>query len=225
MQKKTKATTTKTTTKMGDDAKSAKKLYADTLKAIDKRVDQLDEKVKNMMGIYPPIDTATHASSPCDHIPAAQKLAETGLIPASNLILSMADASHTDLDTHAKMCEEPFDASGKTFTNLNQLLLGLIEKRAVPGKRGGVSLPTVKHRWTHKDADVNPFKTGRPNKQHWNQIYAQKLEWEKERRAERRLRREDVEDCVAVTFSDLKEETDYLARYDLELASPEFLPS
>ena len=44
--------------KKGSDAKEAKELYTETLKAIDKRVDELDKKVKTMSGNSSSITTA-----------------------------------------------------------------------------------------------------------------------------------------------------------------------
>ena len=74
----------------------------------------------------------------------------------------------------------------------------------------------MRHRWTPKDADVGPFKTGWPNAQQRNQMERQRLEWETERRQERRQRRDVCEDWVAVALSDLKEESDYLKQYGEE---------
>ena len=51
-------------------------------------------------------------------------------------------------------------------------------------------------------------------------MYRQKLEWEKERRAARRHRREEADDWVAAALSDLKEEWDYLAAYGVEKYLP-----
>ena len=134
---------------------------------------------------------------------------------AFNLLLSMADVSHTDLDFRFKMCGTPDDASTPTFKKLDEALLPLIDARDAPSERAA-ELPSVPHRWTPEDADVGPFKTGRPNAQQRNQMYRQKLAWEKGRRAARRARREEVEDWVAVALSDLKEERDYLAAYGVE---------
>src|SRR6266566_4790800 len=101
------------------------------------------------------------------------------------LLLSMADASHTDLDATAKMCGTPCDESIPTFTLLDEALLPLIEAREKPASLAA-ELPKVPNRWTLKDADVGVFKTGRPNKQQHGQMYRQKLAWEKNRRQARR---------------------------------------
>jgi hypothetical protein len=209
------AKTTAVKPKKNNDAKDAKKLYTETLKAIDKCVDELDKKVKTMSGNGSSITTASHATSAGKHLTAVKKLAAMDQVLAFNLLLSMADASHTDLDVSFKMCGTTDNASTPTFKKLDEALLPLIDARDAPSKRAS-ELPSVPLRWTPEDADVGPFKTGRPNAQQRNQMHRQKLAWEKERRAERSARREEVEDWVAVALSDLKEERDYLAAYRVE---------
>jgi hypothetical protein len=213
-----KTTTPKAAPKNANSAKSAKTLYTETLKAIDRRVNELDKKVKAMSGNSTAITTASYATSVGKHMPAVKKLAAMDPILAFNLLLSMTDASHTDLDASMKMCGTPCDSSGPTFAKLDEALLPLIVERAaaaIPPAHEGF-LPEVPHRWTRKDADVGPFKCGYPNKQQRNQMYAQKLQWEKERREARRQRREEVDDWVAVALSDLKEERDYIEQYGVE---------
>ena len=100
------------------------------------------------------------------------------------------------------------------FALLDKALLPLIEGRKASAK--AATLPKVLHRWTPKDADVGEFKTGRPNKQQHNQMVNQKIDWEQERREERRTRRVECEDWVSVALSDLKEERDYLDQYGVE---------
>lgn len=100
------------------------------------------------------------------------------------------------------------------FELLDEALLPLIEGRNVSAT--AASLPKVLHRWTPKDADVGEFKTGRPNKQQRNQMANQKIDWEQERREERRKRRVECEDWVSVALADLKEERDYLDQYGVE---------
>ena len=215
-----KTTATKAAPKKSDDTKEAKKLCTETLKAIDKRVDELDKKVKAMNGNSKSITTASYATSAGKHISAVKKLAAMDPILAFNLLLSMADASHTDLDTNFHMCGTDDDSSAPTFNKLDEALLPLIESRSAPVARVD-ALPEVPHRWTRADADVSLARTGcGHNKQQRNQMYRQKLEWEKDRRAARRERREEVEDWITVALSDLKEEMDYLDQYGVE----EYLP-
>ena len=211
------AKTTKTSTKSqpSNSSKEATKLYTDTLKAIDKGVAELDRKVKRIGRDLWALTTSDYAKAASQYVDIVGKLAKSDPVLAFNLLLSLADASHTDLDATPKMCGEPFDESTPTFRKLDQALLPLIEAREAPKQRVDV-LPPVPHRWKRSDADVGEFKTGRPNKQQWNQMYAQKLEWDKERRAARRARREVAEDWVAVALADLKEERDYLAAYGVE---------
>jgi hypothetical protein len=197
--------------------KGAAKLYSDAVKAIEKGVDSLDKKVKAMDPNSWRITTSNYATSAGKHMGAVKKLADLDPVLAFNLLITMADASHTDLDATPKMCGTPCDDSGPTFKELDETLVPLIETRSEPSVQLELgALPKVRHRWTRADADVGVFKTGRPNKQQWNQMYRQKLEWEKERRGARRQRREDVEDWVAVALSDLREERDYLEQYGVE---------
>lgn len=201
--------------------KEAKKLYHDTLNAVDKRVSDLDKIVKDMSGNSRSITTASYATSAGKHIKTATKLAAMDPMLGFNLLLSLADASHTDLDASCKMCGTPCDSSVPTFTALDAALLPLIEKRdRSPQPEAGV-LSSVPARWTPANADVGPFKTGRPNKQQRGQIYRQKLEWEKRRTAARRARREAEDNWMAVALADLKEERDYLDAYGVE----EYLPT
>jgi hypothetical protein len=222
--KKAKTTTAaapkKTTSTVGSTAtkKEAKKLYTDTLKALDKGVDDLDKKVKTMNGNSTAITTSNYASSARKHISAIKQLVAMDIIMAFNLLLSMADASHTDLNASIKMCGTPCDDSSPTFKLLDEALLPLIEAREKPASSD--ELLKVPKRWTSDDADVGPFKTGRPNKQQRDQMYRQKLVWEKDRRQARRERREKTDDWVKVALSDLVEERDYLDAYGVE----EYLP-
>lgn len=225
----------KVPTSVGTGNKEATELYNETLKAVDKRVSELDKKVKAMSGNSWSITTATYATSAGKHIKAAQKLADMDTTLGFNLLLSLADASHTDLDATCKMCGESGDSSIDTFTALDKALLPLIEKRKKeeekkkkekqpqPGAGGNAVLPSVPARWTRADADVGPFKTPNgPNKQQRGQMYSQKLEWEKRRTAARRARREAAGvDWVAVALADLKEERDYLDAYGVEQYLPE----
>ncbi|KAK3691316.1 hypothetical protein LTR37_018677 [Vermiconidia calcicola] len=210
--KSTKTTAKVAPKKTGVDAKEGKKLFTETIKAIDKRTAELDKSVKTMSGNSRAITTASYASSVFKHVSAAHKLAAIDRILAFNLVLSMADASHTDLDATIKMCGTTDDRSKPVFKALDELLIPLIEQRSAPCTKA-TALSPVLARWTEQDAEVGIFKTGRPNKQQRNQMYRQKLEWEKERREARRERRVEEEDWVAVALSDLKEERHYLSQY------------
>ncbi|KJZ70507.1 hypothetical protein HIM_10093 [Hirsutella minnesotensis 3608] len=200
-------------------SQEAKKLYADTLKAIDKRVDELDKKVGIMGGNSAAITTSSYATSIRKHMGAVKKLVAMDTTLSFNLLLSMADASHTDLDATCKMCGTPCDNSIPTFKLLDEALLSLIKARRKPVSLEA-ELPEVAKRWTVMDADVGVFKTGRPNKQQRAQMYRQKLVWEKNRRQARRERREKTVDWVKVALNDLVEERDYLDAYGVK----EYLP-
>lgn len=87
---------------------------------------------------------------------------------------------------------------------------------AVPFKKLS-SLFEVKDRWTCDDADVGPFKTHDwPNKQQRNAMYSQKLEWEKERREERRDRGAETDDWTSVTIPHPTGNKDYLDAYGVD---------
>ncbi|KAH6954066.1 hypothetical protein BKA56DRAFT_503779 [Ilyonectria sp. MPI-CAGE-AT-0026] len=172
-----------------------------------------------MSGNSKAITTSNYATSARKHMSAVKKLVATDTTLAFNLLLSMADASHTDLDATWKMCGTPCDHSIPTFKLLDDALLPLIEAREKPTSLGA-QLPEVPQRWTSKDADVGVFKTGRPNKQQRGQMYRQKLAWETNRRQARRNRREKTEDWAKVAFSDLVEERDYLYGYGVK----EYMP-
>ncbi|KAM4063864.1 ATP-dependent DNA helicase PIF1 [Hirsutella rhossiliensis] len=200
-------------------SQEAKELYADTLKALDKRVDELDKKVRIMSGNSAAITTSSYATSIRKHMGAVKKLVAMDITLAFNLLLSMADASHTDLDATCKMCGTPCDNSIPTFKLLDEALLSLIKAREKPVSLAA-KLPEAPKRWTVMDADVGVFKTGRPNKQQRGQMYRQKLMWEKNRRQARRERREKTVDWVKVALNDLVEERDYLNAYGVK----EYLP-
>ena len=172
--------------------KEAKKLYADTLKALDKRVDELDKMVKNMSPNSAAITTSSYATSVRKHMGAVGKLVAMDTTLAFNLLLSMADASHTDLEATCKMCGTPFDNSIPTFKQLDEALVPLIEAREKPASPAAEP-PGVPKRWTFKDADVGVIKTRRPNKQQLGQMYYQKLlAWAENRRRARRERWEKM---------------------------------
>ncbi|KAH8656305.1 hypothetical protein BGZ61DRAFT_467014 [Ilyonectria robusta] len=168
-----------------------------------------------MSGNSTAITSSSYASSVQKHMAAVHTLLATDGTLAFNLLLSMADASHTDLDATCKMCGTADDSSIPTFKLLDEELLPLIQMRERPAcQKPGLS--EVPMRWTLKDADVGVFKTGRPNKQQWSQMYRQKLAWEKNRRQARRERREKTEDWVRVALIDLVEERDYLSAYGVK---------
>ncbi|KAJ6436158.1 Glycoside hydrolase family 43 protein [Purpureocillium lavendulum] len=66
----------------------AKKLYADTLKALDKRIDELDKRVKTMSGNSAAITTSDYATSARKHMGAVKKIGPMENTLAFNLLLS-----------------------------------------------------------------------------------------------------------------------------------------
>ena len=180
---------------------------------------ELYRKVQKVIGktLRPAITTDSYAKGVAKHIPNVSRIAEVDTVMAFNLLMAMADCSHADCDTHPKMCG--YGDSEPVFAKLDDLLVKLITERENPSKRVD-KLPEVSHRFTQEDAMVGEFKTGRPNKQQYNQMYSQRMDWEKERRAERRLRRETCEDWVGVALQDLKEERDHLDQYGVNGCLP-----
>ncbi|KAH0023453.1 hypothetical protein KCU78_g5406, partial [Aureobasidium melanogenum] len=212
-----------TTAKKAPAAKGStvNKLYKDSVKAIEAHLKVLDGKVRKMSPNSRAISTDTYADKSLDFLDPVKELEKMdgGLIPAFNLAMYVADASHTDCGTTSKM--SGYGDSKYPFGVLDEQLLDLIEKRNTqsPATRQD-EIPAVPKRWTRQDADVGVFKTGRPNKQQYGQMARQKLEREKDRREKRRERRETVNDWVAAAFQDLVEERDYLEQYGVEKYFP-----
>ncbi|KAK5726264.1 hypothetical protein LTR17_012884 [Elasticomyces elasticus] len=175
-------------------SKDTQKLYKDTLKALDKSYVALDKKVKAMDPNSRSITVDTYADNASGYMDKAEKLDAMG---------------ETVMSGDSGDCDD-------NFKKLNTALVGLIGKREKPAVHlKADELPAVPHRWTHKDADVGEFKTGRPNKQQRNMIEVQYIEYEKERRAERFSRREKCGDWVQVALVELKEDQKYLSDHGI----------
>ena len=210
-----------TKAKIPTNHREATKLYKDTIKAIDTRTDKLDREVKKLQcGNSYAITTDNYATATGKHVRAARKLADLDLKVRFNLLMAMADASHcSDLNATIKMCGTECGSSQGVFELIDEALLEVIESRAdflPPTTAESTELPKVPARCRTEDADVGEFKTGHPNKQQRNWMYAQKLEHEKKRRMARRQRREEADNWAAVALSDLEEERDYLKKYGVE---------
>ncbi|KAK3645621.1 hypothetical protein LTR56_009061 [Elasticomyces elasticus] len=194
-------------------SKEAKKLYKETLKAVEKRHIELDKKVKAMSPNSRAITVTNYTTSAAKHLPTVKKLDTAGeTVLAFNFAMALADASHRNITT------SKFSGEGgscvEAFKKMDAVLLALINKREKPSVQLNVEdLPEVPHRWTDDDAEVGVFKTGRPNKQQRNAMERQEMEWEKERRAERRGRREEGGDWVQMALVDLKADRDELVQF------------
>jgi hypothetical protein len=198
-------------------SKNAKKLYNDTLKKVEKDYMALDKRVKTMNRNSYSITILTYVDSATDHVKIAEELTSFGdVTSAFNLIMCLADASHRNI-TSFKMAGEEGEDCNADFKLLDQALLDLIEKREVPAADGWLKsddLPSVPHCWTNDDAQVGPAKTGNGyNKQQRNLLEAQYIDWQKERRAERRTRRETCADWVRLALDELVADRDYLKPY------------
>lgn len=106
------------------------KLYWDTLEAMKKDVDALNKVVENMSCNHEEVTTDDYAATVSKYLPAVQKLKSVNRNLALDLLLKMADRSHTDLDLASHMCG--FGDSEPHFRALDQALLPLIAKNTVP---------------------------------------------------------------------------------------------
>ena len=207
-----------------NNTKEATKLYNNTIKAIDREVKKYDAILQKLTGRCDSFTTDDYAESVVKHFSAFRELVKLDRVMAFNLLLSMADASHTDLDSTIKA--SGFGESEGAFAHLDGALVVLIEGRDKPTEaQHATELPPVPHRWTYEDAAVGVFKTGYPNKQQRNEMHKQKLDWERDRTERRRQRRVDEEDWVKVALSDLVEERDYLKEYGVERYLPTSIAS
>jgi len=181
--KSTTAKAKSSTKSAGSGSKEAKKLYTDTLKAVEKRYIELDKKVKAMSSNSSAITVTNYATSAAKHANTAKKLDGVGeTVLAFNFVMALADASHRRISSW-KMSGDGGECC-EYFARLDEALLPLIEKRDRPTTRL-TELPEVPHRWTSEDADVGDFKTGRPNKQQRGQMDRQYIDCKKERTAPR----------------------------------------
>lgn len=175
----------------------------------------MDKKVKAMSPNSRAITVDNYATSAAKHVPVGKKLVDMGApVYAFNFVMALADASHRSITTF-KMSGEGGGCEA-AFKKLDAALLPLIEKRLLshpPLPLPNAEIPDVPHRLTEEDADVGVFKTGRPNKQQKGAIERAFIDWEKERRAARRERREGCGDWVKVALKDLTEDRDYLKQY------------
>lgn len=208
---KSKASTTSKPVKAKPKAApTPKKLFNDTVKLVAKQVEALDKEVKSMDGNTRDVSIADYAEIAVDHLSVVETLAASDPILAFNLALCLGDAACTNLNITCKMCG--YGDHEHPFAELDAVLLPLIEGRSLPSFKVA-TLPEVAHRWSHADADVGEFKTGRPNKQQRNQMANDRIDWDHDRRAERVKRRDECEDWVSVALADLKSERDYLDAY------------
>jgi hypothetical protein len=198
-------------------SEQTKMLYDDTLRIIDRNIKIMGRKVYGEIGGDPwAYTTANYAILVCRHFKTVQDVAAVDNTLAFNLVLSMADASHTDLDTTTKMCGMNCDESTPTFQRLDKLLFPLIKARERPTELD-FHLFEIPVRWSRRrtrsqdaESDEDPDEWSEPDfdTQHW-----EKCNYEHNRRVAGRRRREVTEDWVSVALSDLKEERDYLREY------------
>jgi hypothetical protein len=121
---------------------------------------------------------------------------------------------HGDLEVSWKM--GGYGGTEKPFAEMDELMLAVIAQREDVDCGEDAALPEARHRWTHKDADVRVFKTGRPNKQQRGQIERQRAKWTKDRTdALKRRREKAVVDWISNGISELKDEQDYIGAYGL----------
>ncbi|KAF5247779.1 hypothetical protein FAUST_563 [Fusarium austroamericanum] len=150
--------------------RSAKNLYDDTLKMIDRNVRVMDRKVSGETG-DDPLDYTTddYAKLVCRHSKTVNALAAVDNTLAFNLVLSMADASHADLDTTLEMCGEDPAETARYFQSLDNLLLLLIKAREQPAELCW-QLLEVPVRWSRRrtrsqdaESDEDPDEWSEPD--------------------------------------------------------------
>jgi len=124
----TTAATKKATAKK---ASTVDKLYNNSIKKIEAAIKTLDGRVLKMGPDSNRVTTDSYAKMSERHLKSVKELDEIdgGLVPAFNLMLYVADASHTDCDTTGGM--SGFGDSEAPFGDLDMQLLELIEKRHV----------------------------------------------------------------------------------------------
>ncbi|CAG1960443.1 unnamed protein product [Fusarium graminearum] len=205
--------------------RSAKVLYDDTLSMIDRNVRVMDRQVSGETG-DDPLDYTTddYARLVCRHSKIVNALAVVDNTLAFNLVLSMADASHTDLDTTLEMCGEDPGETARYFQSLDNLLLPLIKYRQQPAELCW-QLLQVPGRWSQRrtgsqdaESDEDPDEWSEPD---YERQYWEKCNYEHNRRIARRRWREIVDDWVTVALNDLKDERDYLDLYGITGFFPE----
>ncbi|KAL6917206.1 hypothetical protein ACHAPO_005990 [Fusarium lateritium] len=196
---------------------AAKALYDDTIKMIDRNIQIMDRKVVGELGAEPrDYTTEDYAKLVCRHSKTVKTIASVNNTLAFNLLLSMADASHADLDTSVEICGE--NESARYFQRLDNSLLQLIKARERPAHLDW-HLLEVPVRWSRRrtrsqdaGSDEDPDEWSEPD---LDNQYREKCNYEHNRRVARRRRREIVDDWVTVALSDLKEERDYLDPYGI----------
>ncbi|KAH0290946.1 hypothetical protein M436DRAFT_34961 [Aureobasidium namibiae CBS 147.97] len=205
---KTTAATKKATAKK---AHTVDKLYNDSIKKNEAAIKTLDGRVLKMGPDSRAITTDSYAKMSLGHLKPVKELDEMdgGLVPAFNLMLYVADASHTDCDATPKM--SGYGDSGAPFGLLDMQLLDLIEKRHAqsPATRQD-QLPSVLEQWRRPDSGVLVLEYEWLIEQHDTERKRQKLGREQDRREKRHERRVTVDDWVAVALQELEEERDYL---------------
>ena len=200
----------------GDNA--AGQLYTKIVGDVDKRVSTLDARVKKMGPNGPSVTSDTYAETMVKFVKDVRKLMDIGQEGAKlafNVLLYIGPHMHGDLDASCKM--GGYGETEEPFAEMDELMLEAIALREHVDCGEDAALPEVRHRWTHKDADVGVFKTGRPNKQQRGQIERQKAKWTKDRNDALKKRRENaIVDWISNAISELKDEQDYIEAYGLD---------
>lgn len=206
--------------KAAEGNKAATQLYKKVIDEVDKKAAGLDARVKKMSPNSAAITSDNYSGAMMNNVKDVRKLmamGQDGAKLAFNAVLHMGPRTHGDLDASWKM--SGYGGHKQPFAELDQLMLEIVALREdadCSEEQEDQKLPTVKHHWTHADADVGEFKTGRPNKQQRGQIARQKAAWMKERFAAARERREKVKDWVSNAIEELKVEQAEISGYGLD---------
>jgi hypothetical protein len=214
-----KAAAKKASTKTAEGGgKAAGQLYTKLVGDVDKRVNNLDARVKKMSPNDTSVTSDTYAKTMIHFVQDVRKLMEMGQEGAKlafNIVLYIGPHMHGDFEASAKMCG--FGENEKAFADMDELMLEVIARREDVDCGEDTALPEVRPRWTRKDADVGVFKTGRPNKQQRGQIDRQRAKWIKDRNDALKQRRENaVVDWISNGIFELKDEQDYIGAYGLD---------
>lgn len=194
-------------------------LYKNSIKKLEADIKIFDGRIRSMGFDSRKVTTDSYAKMSLKHLEPVKKLEEMdgGLVPAFNLMLYVADASHTDCDVTAHM--SGYGDSEAPFGLLDVQLLELIEKRHAqsPTTRQD-QLHSLPKQWMRQDVGVFKYET--LNKRYDVQTQNQRLELEQDRRVKRHERRLTVDDWVAVALEDLEEERGYLESHGVDKYFP-----
>lgn len=117
--------------KASNDAKAAQKMFDSSVKTTEKAVAAPDREVKALGGNTRSIDISSYAAVATKELHYVAKLSEMNIVLAFQLMLSVADATVTDLDATIRMCG--YGDRESDFEAHDEALLSLLTKIASDG--------------------------------------------------------------------------------------------